>query len=178
MPQKFNTGGGNAQRAPENKSADSVGSNDNGNESQKRIVDKSAAVDGNLVETKKKGKQRGQNCMKPEEWREGNENSQRKSKRRSLRWIVQRKQTAKGGAKHFLGSKFQVPGCKVRGSDLKPETWNLKLLFEAIQSLGFVVVGVEHGQEFGDDQKIPNPIGKLQKLELPAIATDGGVVCN
>ena len=44
--------------------------------------------------------------------------------------------------------KFQVSSFKfqVRESDLKLETWNLKLLFKAIQGFGFVVVGVEHGQ--------------------------------
>ena len=75
MSQKFDTCGGDSQRASENKSSDRVGCNDNRNKRQKGIVDKGPAVDGDLVETKKEGNQSSQDCMKTEERREGNENS-------------------------------------------------------------------------------------------------------
>src|SRR4029079_11315510 len=53
--------------------------------------------------------------------------------------------------------KFQVCDC-----DLKLENWNLKLLLEAIQGLSFVVIGVEHGQKFGNYQQVPNLVSKFQ----------------
>ncbi len=57
-------------------------------------------VDGDFVEAKKKGHRRGHDRVQTEERRERDEYADRKSKRRSLRWIIQREQTAKGGAKH------------------------------------------------------------------------------
>ena len=101
MFQKFNTHVGYAQRSTEDKSADGVRRNNYRDEGQEGIVDERAAVNGNLVEAKKEGHRRSHDCVQAEEWREGNEYADRKSKRRSLRWIIQREQTAKGRAKHL-----------------------------------------------------------------------------
>jgi len=108
MSQKFDTCLRNPQRTSEDKSSNGIGSNDDRNQSEKRIVDKSPAVDSYFVEAEYKGNQSCQNCMETQERGEGNENSKRESKRRSLRWIIQREQTAKSGTKHFLSSKSRV----------------------------------------------------------------------
>ena len=76
MPQKFDACGGNPQRASENERPDGIRSNDNRNQSKKWIIDKSPAVDGDLVETKDKGNQSCQYCMESKERGEGNENAQ------------------------------------------------------------------------------------------------------
>ncbi len=73
-------------------------------------VPKSPAVYGDLVEAKEKSNQRRQYRMKPKEGREGNEYSDGKSKRRPLRWIVQREQTAKSHTKHGTVSSFEFRG--------------------------------------------------------------------
>jgi ribose 1,5-bisphosphokinase PhnN len=45
--------------------------------------------------------------MQAKQWREGNKNSYRKSKRRSLRRIIQREQTAKGRTEHDAVSSYE-----------------------------------------------------------------------
>src|SRR4029077_20349364 len=112
MSQKFDAGRGNPQRASKDKRSDRIRGNDNRDQREKRVVDKSPTVDSNLVDTQNEGNQSCQNCMESKKRREGNENAKRKSKRRSLRWIIQREQTAKGGTKHFSSSKFQVSSFK------------------------------------------------------------------
>lgn len=137
MPQEFDTRGGNPQRTSKNECPDGVRSNDDRNQSKKRIIDKSPAIDGNLVETKNKGNQGCQNCMESKERREGNENPKRKSKRRSLRWIIQREQTAKGGTKHKKSFESRVLSFELEIKNSKLETRNTELylkLFKASAS--------------------------------------------
>ena len=55
MPQKFNPGGGDSQRPTQQERADCIGSDDDGDERQKGVVDKGAAVNSDFVETKKEG---------------------------------------------------------------------------------------------------------------------------
>ena len=108
---KLDACGRDSQRTSGDKSTYRVGCDDDGDKRQKGIIDKGSAVYSELVETKKKGNQRRQDCVKAEEGREGNEYANRKSKRRPLRWIIQREQTAKGGTKHFVRQAFTgVPG--------------------------------------------------------------------
>jgi len=111
--------------------------------------------------------------MKPEEGREGNEYSNRKSKRRSLRWIIQHEQTAKGGTKHFVRQAFLPVIIWFPRTD-RQECLSYSL--KAIQGLRFVVEGVEHGQELGDDQQVLNLLREIQQFELAAIAAKGRVV--
>ena len=75
VPQQFDARGGNPERTAENKSADGVRRDDDGNEGEEGVVDESAAIYGNFVEAKEKGNERRQNCMQAEKWREGDENS-------------------------------------------------------------------------------------------------------
>src|SRR6185503_10407373 len=100
MSQKFDTGGRDTQRTSENKRSDGIRSNDDRNQGEKRVVYERATIDGNLIETKNTGNQSCESCMESKEWGEGNENTERKSKRRTHRWIIQSEQTAKGGTKH------------------------------------------------------------------------------
>ena len=108
MSQKFDTCLRNPQRTSEDKSSNGIGSNDDRNQSEKRIVDKSPAVDSYFVEAEYKGNQSCQNRMKTQERGEGNENPKGESKRRSLRRIVQREQTAEGSAEHDSVSGFKL----------------------------------------------------------------------
>lgn len=75
--------------------------------------------------------------MQTEKRRERDENPNGESKRRSFGWIIDSEQTAKCGTKH-------------------------ETLFKAIQGLGFVVKGVENGQEFGNDQKVLDLVRQIQ----------------
>ena len=75
VSQQFDARSGNPERTTEDKSADRIRRDDDRNESEEGIVDESAAINGNLVEAKKKGNERRQNCMQAEEWRKGDENS-------------------------------------------------------------------------------------------------------
>ena len=108
IPQKLDTGGRNSQRAAKKKSSDSVGGHDDRNQRQQRVVNESAGVNRNLVKAKEKSNQRCDYCVQPKEWGEGDENSDRESQRRSLRWIIKREQTAKGGTKHRSSFRFRV----------------------------------------------------------------------
>jgi hypothetical protein len=76
--------------------------------------------------------------METKKGRERDEDADRKSKRRPLGWIVNRKQTAKCCTEH---------PCKSRGP-----------LAKALQRFRFVVVSVEHGKQFCDHQQVLNSI--------------------
>ena len=65
-------------------------------------------------------------------------------------------------ARNIKSFEFRVQSFELEQTNPKLETRNSELLFEAIQSLSFVVVGVEHGQEFGDYKEILDLIGKIQ----------------
>ena len=113
MFQQFDTRIRDAQGSSENERADGVRRNDYRNESQKGIVDERAAIDCNFVEAENERHRRGHDRVETKEGGEGDENSDGKSKRRSLRWIIQREQTAKGRTKHASVSGFesQVSSC-------------------------------------------------------------------
>ena len=66
MPQKFDTRGGNPQRASENECPDGVRSNDDRNERKEGIVDEGAGVDRDLIEAKQEGDQRRQDSVQTE----------------------------------------------------------------------------------------------------------------
>src|SRR6185369_8657656 len=89
-----------AQRPSKDECADRVRRNNYRHEGQKWIIDESAGIDRDLIEAKKEGDRRGRERVQAEERREGDENSDRKSKRRPLRWIIDRKQTAKCCTEH------------------------------------------------------------------------------
>jgi len=94
--------------------------------------------------------------MKSQKGREGDEDADCKSKGRSLRWIIQREQTAKSGAKHLKAvrsEKWQVKSQNFLG------TFALHWLFETIQGFGFIVVGVEYGQQLGYHQQVLDLFG-------------------
>lgn len=75
MFQQFDAGGRNSHRASENKSAERVRRDDDGYEREERIIDEGARVNGDLVEAKNEGNQSCHDRVQPEEWREGNEDS-------------------------------------------------------------------------------------------------------
>ena len=73
--QELNAFGGDSQWAAQHKRANRVGSNDNRNQRQKWVVDERSTVDCDLVEAKKKCRQRSHDRVKTEEGGKSNENS-------------------------------------------------------------------------------------------------------
>ena len=159
IPQELDAFGWNPEWLIQNESADSVGRNNNRDQRQKRVVDKSSRVDGHFVKAKQEGNCGGENCMKTEEWRKGNEDADGKSKRRPLGWIIQGEQTAKGRTQHRKGVGYRVSGVGRSADTPTPDTWRL---LKAAQSFRFVVVRVEHSQELGDNQKVLNLLRQVQ----------------
>ena len=51
-------------------------------------------------------------------------------------------------------------------------------LFETVESVSFVIVGVKHGQQFCDYQEVLDLVCQVKQLELAAVAADGGVIRN
>ena len=94
----------NRQRTSENESADGVRDDDDRDQRQDRVVDKSPGVDRDFVEAEGKRDHGRHDRVQAQKRRESDEYPDRKSKRRPLGWIVDRKQTAKCGTetKHSL----------------------------------------------------------------------------
>ena len=121
MGEKLDAVWRNSDWSSQQKSADRVRRDDDRDKRQKGIIDKGAAVNRDLIKTKRKGNKRGENCMEAKEGGEGDEYANGKSKRRSLRWIVQREQTAESRAEHILSSSgFRV--CEALTRNPKPGT--------------------------------------------------------
>src|ERR1043165_5428083 len=51
-------------------------------------------------------------------------------------------------------------------------------LLKTLQRFRFVIIRIEHGEQFRDHTQILNSIRQVQQLELPALATDRRVVGN
>ena len=83
------------------KGANRIRGNDNRDERKEWVVNKRAALDGDFVEAKQESDGGRHQSVQPQKRREGDENTDRKCKRRPLWWIIQREQTAKGRAKHL-----------------------------------------------------------------------------
>ena len=102
MRQEFEAFVRNAPGAAQDEGTHAIRSDDYGDERQKGIIDKRPGVDGYFVEAKEKGDHGRHDGVKTKKWRKGDENTDRKSKRRPLGWIIDRKQTAKCRAKHSI----------------------------------------------------------------------------
>ena len=113
--------------------------------------------------------------MQTQEGREGNENAYRKCKRRPLRWIIDRKQTAKGSTKHLI-SNFEFDVSSKYDSWLETRNPKSETLFEALQGFTFVFVGVEDRKQLCNYQEVLNSVSEVEQFELPTLATNGCVV--
>lgn len=92
---------GNSDWPAEEKCANRIRRHDDRNQRQKRIINEGATVNGDLIEPEDECDKGGENCVKAQEGAEGDKNADSKCKRRSLRRIIQREQTAEGRTKHL-----------------------------------------------------------------------------
>ena len=74
-----------------------------------------------------------------------------------------------------LGKTAEISDLKSCGLSSKP-TGNNPVLLKTTERLCFVVVGIKHGQEFGNHEEILDAVSEIQKLELATVAADGSVV--
>ncbi len=126
-------------------------------EREKGIVDEGAGIDRDLVEAKQKRDEGRHDRVKSEKRREGDENAYRKSKRRPLRWIIDREQTAESGTEHEVSfesgvAELQAGATQTRNSNS----------FEATQRFGLVVESVKHCQQFCDHEQALNLVSQIQ----------------
>ena len=147
---------GNRQWAAEDKCADSVRSDDYRHQCQKGIVEERPRVDRNFVETKEECYRGRHDRVETEERREGDKYAYRKSKRRPLGWIIDRKQTAECSAKHQLIADCQLPIANFESQDQignrQSAIGNEIYLLKTLQRFRLVIIRVEDGEQFGDHQ--------------------------
>lgn len=89
---------GQRQRTAQQKRSRRVGRKDDGDEREDGIVDEGSGIDRYFVEAKDEGERRRHHGMQAEEGRKGYEDTDGESKRRALRRIINREQTAKCSA--------------------------------------------------------------------------------